>query len=175
MICSSEIQYTSRLGIHAAGPNRRHLHLSTLRSSRLRFPFSPPSWSRLLRTQVLRGRVAHPHLLLFVLATLRPGRLTGAIRPQNRTAGKENTARRYIIFFQLIIAACIALQAHSTYFLLQDLNTSSYAVVGQTLWKAIHEHPAVSSVSWDVIYCTVSAIAWIAVNGGSPIQMLGGV
>lgn len=107
-----------------------------------------------------------PHLLLFVPATL---------RQRHPTATKKNTAPRYIIFFELFIAVCVVLQAHSTYLVWQNLNTSSYIVLGQNLLSAIYEHPAVSSVSWDVIYCTVSAIMWIAVNGGSPIQMLGGV
>lgn len=109
-----------------------------------------------------------PHLLLFVPATLLPSR--GAAT-QGR--GKE-TIRRYITFFQILTASSILIQGHLTYSVLKNLGTSSYSRLVQSLLNTIYEHPAVSSVSWDVIYCTVSAMAWVFVNGGSPSRMLGG-
>lgn len=114
-----------------------------------------------------------PHLLLFIPPTLRRSQTAGAAKPRDQ-ASEGKTIRRYIVFFQVITAVCIALQAHATYSVLADLGTGSYSSLARTLLTAVYEHPAVSSVSWDVVYCTVTAVAWIAVNNGSPRQMLGG-
>lgn len=114
-----------------------------------------------------------PHLLLFIPATLRPKRPTGAAKSRIQ-ADEEKITRRYIVFFQVFAAICIIIQAHCTYLVLEHLGTSSYSNLARVLLNAVYEHPDVSSVSWDVIYCTVSAIDWIAVNGGSPSRMLGG-
>ena len=35
------------------------------------------------------------------------------------------------------------------------------------------EHPAVSSVSWDVVFCLLSSIAWAAINDFDAKRMLG--
>jgi hypothetical protein len=78
-----------------------------------------------------------------------------------------------LFFFQLFIAVCILLQAHSTLQVLEDAKTGDYSILAKTLLGAIYEHPAVSSVSWDVVYCTVTAVAWFSVNGGDSNRMLG--
>lgn len=117
-----------------------------------------------------------PHLLLFVPAVLHPSRSgsdRGAMKARNRAHDADNTTRRYIVFFQLFIAVCILLQAHSTLQVLEDAKTGDYSTLAKTLLGAIYEHPAVSSVSWDVIYCTVTAVAWFSVNGGDSNRMLG--
>lgn len=150
--------------------------------------WSPPIYLEVLPTvislvsTVMVPTVAHtkyfmaillvPHLLLFVPATLRPSRDTKATRSRVQ-GGEKRTPRRYTTFFQIFTAVCLVIQAHSTYLALESLGTSSCSSLVQSLLNAIYEHPAVSSVSWDVIYCTVSAMAWVIVNGGSPSRMLG--
>jgi hypothetical protein len=150
--------------------------------------WSPPLYSEVLPvaisliSTVLVPTVAHtkhfmlmllvPHLLLFVPAILRPGQSSRA-----KNSSEERTVRKYITFFQWYTMACVAIQAHSTFLVLQDMgldiSIESLRVLATNLPSVIYEHPAVSSVSWDVIYCTVTAGAWIAVNGGSPKRMLG--
>ncbi|KAF3388385.1 Thioredoxin-like protein AAED1 [Penicillium rolfsii] len=117
-----------------------------------------------------------PHLLLFVPAILRPSQSsTIETRAKNYDEGKS--VRRYIHFFQWYTMVCVLIQAHSTFLVLQDMgqdiSVESLRVLAAHLPKVIYEHPAVSSVSWDVIYCTVTAGVWIAVNGASPKRMLG--
>lgn len=113
-----------------------------------------------------------PHLLLFVPATLCPSRNAESTQPPT-PGGEKEKLRRYIAFFQVFTAVCLVMQAHSTYLAMENLGTNSYGSLSQSLLSTIHEHPAVSSVSWDVIFCTVSAIAWTVLNVGSPSQMLG--
>ena len=156
------------------------------------FLWTPPLYSELvpvassLLSTVAVPTVAHtkyfmatlliPHLLLFVPVVLRPTRSETnrvATKARNRAHDADNTTRRYIVFFQLLIAVCILLQAHSTLQALEHAEMREYSKLARNLSTAIYEHPAVSSVSWDVIYCTVTAMAWFSVNGGDPNRMLG--
>lgn len=41
------------------------------------------------------------------------------------------------------------------------------------LATTMFEHPAVSSVSWDVVFCLLSSIAWAAINDFDAKRMLG--
>ncbi|KAJ6136140.1 hypothetical protein N7512_001300, partial [Penicillium capsulatum] len=124
-------------------------------------------------TKYFMATLLIPHLLLFVPAVLRPSHSSGTIQ-----TGGDRVARRYIIFFRGYVAICIVLQAHATYLAMQATGTTtqvtSYGELAQRLWSAVYEHPAVSSVSWDVILCTTSAFAWAIVNGGNVGRMLGG-
>lgn len=154
--------------------------------------WSPPLYSEVLPvaisliSTVLVPTVAHtkyfmlillvPHLLLFVPAVLRPSR-SSTIGTLSKSHNEEATLRRYVSFFQWYTMACVIIQAHSTFLVLQDKGHDISAVSLRTLVKdlpsVIYEHPAVGSVSWDVIYCTVTAVAWIIVNNGNPKRMLG--
>jgi len=127
-------------------------------------------------TKYFMATLLFPHLLLFVPAILRPGCIDHdkvAVKPRKNAHDADNTTRRYVVFFQLFIAVCVIVQAHSTFLVLQDAETSDYSILARKLLSAIYEHPAVSSVSWDVIYCTVTAVAWFSVNGADSNQMLG--
>lgn len=154
--------------------------------------WSPPLYSEVLPvaisliSTILVPTVAHtkyfmlmllvPHLLLFIPAILRPGQ-SSTIEARARNYSEERTVQRYITFFQWYTMACVIIQAHSTFLVLQDMgqdiSVGSLSFLARNLPRVIYEHPAVSSVSWDVIYCTVTAGAWIAVNGGNPKRMLG--
>ncbi|KAJ5081494.1 hypothetical protein NUU61_009758 [Penicillium alfredii] len=126
-----------------------------------------------------------PHLLLFVPAVLRPS--AGSKTPTTRTgtsndsrvSGKTGAAtRRYIVFFQWFVAICVIVHAQYTYSVLGSVaETSSgaapYGALARILLGAVYEHPAVSSVSWDVICCTLTGVAWITVHEGDIGRMLG--
>lgn len=127
-----------------------------------------------------------PHLLLFVPCILHP-----RILPQGSGTLRnayEVVKRRYIPLFSTVFAISLVLHAKATYEALADKNTSPTPirygcnVVGKrepsdkallrligTMW----EHPAVSSVSWDVLFCSVGFIAWAIVNNFSVLAMLG--
>ncbi|KAJ5380746.1 uncharacterized protein N7496_003174 [Penicillium cataractarum] len=154
--------------------------------------WSPPWYSEVLPvaisliSTVLVPTVAHtkhfmlmllvPHLFLFVPAILRPSQ-SSTIKTHGKGHSEERTIRRYVSFFQWYTVACVAIQAHSTFLVLQgmgqDISVESLRTLAVNLPSVIYEHPAVSSVSWDVVYCTITAVAWIAVNGGNPKRMLG--
>ncbi|KAJ5168718.1 uncharacterized protein N7482_004312 [Penicillium canariense] len=154
--------------------------------------WSPPLYAEVLPvaisliSTVLVPTVAHtryfmlillvPHLLLFVPAILRPGR-SSSTKARGQGSSEEGTTQRYVTFFQWYTMACVLVQAHSTFLVLQDMGkdigVESVGTLALRLPSVIYEHPAVSSVSWDVIYCTITAVAWIVVNGGNPKRMLG--
>ncbi|KAF7719691.1 Uncharacterized protein PECH_004193 [Penicillium ucsense] len=117
-----------------------------------------------------------PHLLLFIPAILRPSR-SWSRESQAQVGTEEGVLRRYVTGFKWYTAACVAIQAHSTFLVLQDngltMGAASLGSLARHLPSVIYEHPAVSSVSWDVIMCTATAIAWVVVNGGEPRKMLG--
>ncbi|EPS33901.1 hypothetical protein PDE_08863 [Penicillium oxalicum 114-2] len=154
--------------------------------------WSPPLYLEILPvaisliSTVLVPTVAHtryfmlllliPHLLLFVPAVLRPGQSWNT-KAQSKEGSAETVSRRYSSFFRWYTMACVAIQAHSTFVVLQDMGLAmdihSLKTFVCSIPGVIYEHPAVSSVSWDVIFCTVTAIAWIVVNGGGSRRMLG--
>lgn len=127
-----------------------------------------------------------PHLLLFVPAILRPSPLFGggsaadASKDSTQNCdGVDATTRRYVAFFKWFLVICILLQAHATYSVISDIaapdvTTVSYGVLVRRLLNAMYEHPAVSSVSWDVVFCMIGAVAWAMVHGGDMSSMLGG-
>ncbi|KAJ6021015.1 hypothetical protein N7540_006519 [Penicillium herquei] len=111
-----------------------------------------------------------PHFLTFVPGLLGPRDSFRATRVQG-----EKTTRRYAVFLTWIAATSVATQAYFSFLLLQDFGPDvSYGEVVQQLWDTIYAHPACSSVSWDVIMCTVSAFFWALVHGFKKSQMLGG-
>lgn len=116
-----------------------------------------------------------PHLLLFVPVMLRPSR--GGSGRRSRSA-RDAVNGRYVIFLKYFLLLCAILQAHSTYAVFQDVagewNKTACEKVSRSLLAAVYEHPAVSSVSWDVIFCSVGAVAWIMAQGRDRRKMLGG-
>ncbi|KAJ5779292.1 hypothetical protein N7457_007012 [Penicillium paradoxum] len=111
-----------------------------------------------------------PHLLVFVPCLLGPSVSSKATKAQG-----DQTTRRYVVFIQSIGAAFVVLQAYFTALMLQDIGSDvSYVEVARLLLDAIYAHPACSSVSWDVIFCTSSASIWALVHGFDASQMLGG-
>ncbi|KAJ5610267.1 hypothetical protein N7510_006986 [Penicillium lagena] len=132
-----------------------------------------------------------PHLLLFVPAMLRPRNCRSSGGSDGRTSRSDSidvdaATRRYVVFFRWIFASSLLVQAVSTVEVVRDVVgtgsgtgtvdgfVASCEAVVRALLHAVYEHPAVSSVSWDVIFCTVGAGTWCLVHGGDPYKMLGG-
>ncbi|CAL5873943.1 uncharacterized protein PFLUO_LOCUS8228 [Penicillium psychrofluorescens] len=128
-----------------------------------------------------------PHLLLFVPAMLRPRRSRSsggsdgrAVRLHGSDGVDVNAAtKRYVVFFRWIFASSVLVQAVSTVGVVRDVvgtvdGVASCEAVVWALLRAVYEHPAVSSVSWDVIFCTIGAGTWCFLHGGDLYKMLGG-
>ncbi|KAJ5138778.1 uncharacterized protein N7515_003626 [Penicillium bovifimosum] len=114
-----------------------------------------------------------PHVLVFVPCLLGPG--AGAGSKDTAVAQGERTTRRYVVFLQWVWAAFVALQAYFTALMLKDVGMDvEYGEVGRRLLDAVYAHPACSSVSWDVICCTLSASLWAVVHGFDTSSMIGG-
>ncbi|KAL4863230.1 hypothetical protein BDV12DRAFT_30721 [Aspergillus spectabilis] len=112
-----------------------------------------------------------PHFLVFIPCILRPR--SSSVAPKKAQIGYA--ARRYTVFVQWIAAVSVALQVYLTILVLRDFGSDiSYSEVARQLLETVYAHPACSSVSWDVIMCTVSAFAWALVHGFDTSQMLGG-
>jgi hypothetical protein len=114
-----------------------------------------------------------PHALVFIPCVLRPR--SSASKGAATKAQGEQTTKRYALFIYWIAAASVVLQAYITVLMLLDIGPDvSYGEVAQRLLDTVYVHPACSSVSWDVIWCTVSGFAWAAVHGFEARAMLGG-
>ncbi|KAJ5238885.1 hypothetical protein N7468_003504 [Penicillium chermesinum] len=112
-----------------------------------------------------------PHIVIFIPCVLRP---IGALPPASKAQG-DQTTRRYAVSIKWVAAASILLLAHFTVMMLREVGTDvPYGEVAQILFDTIYVHPACSSVSWDVIMCTVSGIAWVYVHDFNTSHMVGG-
>lgn len=113
-----------------------------------------------------------PHAMVFIPCVLRPGN-SASKATATKSQGDQTTAR-YASFIYWIAAASIVVQAYLTVLMLQDVGTEvSYGDVARKLLDTIYVHPACSSVSWDVIFCTLSSFAWALVHGFEAKHMLG--
>lgn len=114
-----------------------------------------------------------PHAMVFVPCVLRPidSTSTGAATK----AQGVRTTNRYAAFISWVAACSVVVQAYVTVLMLQDMDPAlSYAEVARNLLDTVYVHPACSSVSWDVIFCTLSSLAWAVVHGFDTNLMLGG-
>jgi hypothetical protein len=114
-----------------------------------------------------------PHALVFIPCVLRP--MSSASKSAVTKVQAEQTTKRYALFIYWVAAASVVLQAYFTVLMLQDIGPDvSYGEVAQRLFDTVYVHPACSSVSWDVIFCTLSSFAWAVVHNFEASRMLGG-
>ncbi|KAL4898382.1 hypothetical protein BDV59DRAFT_197292 [Aspergillus ambiguus] len=99
-----------------------------------------------------------PHVLLFV-----PGLLSPRILPRGLGSITRETKIYGKVFKYITVVAMIML-VRSTY--QASLSTDNIFALPKRLLDVMHEHPAVSSVSWDVVFCYVNAAVWIGLHGG---------
>ncbi|KAL4876895.1 hypothetical protein BJY04DRAFT_138231 [Aspergillus karnatakaensis] len=112
-----------------------------------------------------------PHFLVFIPCVLGPR--SSSVKPIK--AQGDYTTQRYAVFMLWVAAASVVLQAYFTILVLRELGTDMpYTEVAQRLLDTVYVHPACSSVSWDVIMCTISGFAWALVHGLNASKMLGG-
>lgn len=108
--------------------------------------------------------LAITHLLLFV-----PGILSPRVLPRGWGGYIAHPTRRYAFLYKWLLAIGIAIQAQSTYLVVLDESPvlgASVVNTGRRLIDSMLEHPAVSSVGWDVVCCTISGIFWAWLRGG---------
>ncbi|KAL4782802.1 hypothetical protein BJX76DRAFT_331749 [Aspergillus varians] len=112
-----------------------------------------------------------PHFLVFIPCVLGP-------RSSSSVSSKlqgQRTTQRYAVCMQWVAAASVVLQAYFTFLALQEIGSDlPYSEVARRLLGTFYDHPACSSVSWDVVMCTISAFFWALVHGFDAGRMLGG-
>ncbi|PLB44088.1 hypothetical protein P170DRAFT_450302 [Aspergillus steynii IBT 23096] len=114
-----------------------------------------------------------PHLLVFIPCVLGPRGSSVPAKPDK--AQFNYTTQRYVKFLQYVAAVSVALQGYLTILMLQHMGTDvPHNNVARYLLDTMYVHPACSSVSWDVIMCTLSAFVWMIVHKFDMSQMLGG-
>lgn len=47
-----------------------------------------------------------------------------------------------------------------------------YEAIARGLWQTLHSHPAQSSIGWDVVWTTVSFLAWISTTPSATVMLL---
>ncbi|KAL2009055.1 hypothetical protein VTN00DRAFT_7249 [Thermoascus crustaceus] len=128
-----------------------------------------------------------PHLLLFVPAILSPQILPKGLQSIHRNP--EAIPKQYKTMFKWLLGIALLMHAQATYSALRDRSPVPFRRASDSCrfessqgdshepWRRLlgtmFEHPAVSSVSWDVVFCTVEFFTWTAVNGFSAKQILG--
>ena len=97
-----------------------------------------------------------PHVVLFFLPLIRKivPRSWGTMHPSPDTAD-----RHYCRVYSFVFVCSFLPQAKATMDAVAE--KGGFLDVLQTLW----EHPAVTSVGWDVILCWLSLGAWIVTDG----------
>lgn len=108
--------------------------------------------------------LAVPHLLLFI-----PGLLSPRNLPRGWGTYISQPLHRYATFYKWLLSVGMAIQAHSTYIVVMDepaLLGGSVIDLGQRLVDTMFEHPAVSSVGWDVVCCSLSWGTWVFLHDG---------
>lgn len=94
-----------------------------------------------------------PHLLLFVPGILPRGLWTTTTK-----------AKTYAYIFTCLAAVAVVIHARSTYEV--SLDADGIADLARRLLAVMHEHPAVSSVAWDAVFCGTSVALWVVLRGG---------
>lgn len=128
-----------------------------------------------------------PHLLLFIPAILSPQILPKGLQGIHRSP--EAVTKQYSTIFKWLLGIALLMHAQATYSALRDRSPvplrrasdscrfessqGDYHEPWRRLLGTMVEHPAVSSVSWDVVFCTVEFFTWTVVNGFSAKQILG--
>lgn len=127
-----------------------------------------------------------PHVLLFVPALIDPRFVP---KSWGSFHSSYDATSRYRHIFAWLFAIGLLLQGLATYMTLGD---NSPVPLRRTRWSCalenaqhapgnpwerllgtMFEHPAVTSVSWDVIFCAVQCFAWAVVNQFDTERMLG--
>ncbi|KAL2813978.1 hypothetical protein BJX63DRAFT_206493 [Aspergillus granulosus] len=118
-----------------------------------------------------------PHFLVFIPCILGPMRSSSPrLKSGEALAQGYRTTRRYASFIKWVAAASVALQGYLTYLVLQEFGPEvPYGEIVREVLGTVYAHPACSSVSWDVIMCTLSGAAWAVVHGFDAEAMLGGL
>ncbi|KAL2800129.1 hypothetical protein BJX66DRAFT_291391 [Aspergillus keveii] len=121
-----------------------------------------------------------PHFLVFIPCVLGPRGSAAASKPKtSETRQLEEgyrATRRYATSIKWVAVASVALQGYLTYLVVEDFGPDvSYGEIVREVLATVYAHPACSSVSWDVIMCTISGVAWAVVHGFDEGAMLGGL
>jgi hypothetical protein len=121
-----------------------------------------------------------PHFLVFIPCILGPRGSAAASKSKiSETKQLEEgyrTTRRYATSIKWVAVASVALQGYLTYLVVEDFGPEvPYGEIVREVLATVYVHPACSSVSWDVIMCTISGVAWAVVHGFDEGSMLGGL
>lgn len=112
-----------------------------------------------------------PHILLFIPTILHRGLLSGFLSSWGSDVHVDVAARRYARVLKMVVGVCVALQVRATFAVLEgdgDVLLWVWRLLG-----TMREHPAVGSVSWDVVFSTVSSVVWGLVSEWDMRVMLG--
>lgn len=139
---------SSRSGAASPFQGPRLLQLSTLLSlvTVALTPYLSQSW--------FLPNLLVMHVLLFI-----PLMVSGTT-PKTREAGLSTRT-----VYSTITVLAILLRLRTVY----DALYSPSAVASQAdllpaLWRTLHEHPAQASIGWDVVWTTISLIAWVVTD-----------
>ncbi|KAF8603185.1 hypothetical protein BDV93DRAFT_523538 [Ceratobasidium sp. AG-I] len=106
-----------------------------------------------------------PNLLIMHLLLIVP--LLNLTAPPVRTRSSISTHTFYII-----LAALAFVPRAQTYLSLSELGFSGAGLL-QGLWSTLHEHPAQSSIGYDVVWTTISFAIYCATQSGMTGGILG--
>lgn len=116
-----------------------------------------------------------PHILLFIPAVLHRGLVPGFLSSWGSDVEVDVVARRYVRMLKVVVGVCVVLQVRATFAVLEDDGNGDEDGL-YWVWRLLgtmREHPAVGSVSWDVVFSTMSSVVWGFFNRWDMRVMLG--
>ncbi|KAJ7094448.1 hypothetical protein B0H15DRAFT_829629 [Mycena belliarum] len=87
------------------------------------------------------------------------------------TWGTPRFSLRLSTLYVLVFIAALAMHTRATSNALGEPAVSARQFV-RNAWQVLHSHPAQASIGWDVIWTTVSFVAWILLRDGAAPPLL---
>lgn len=97
-------------------------------------------------------------------------------RPSVTRSAPSRFSIRLSTLYSLVLAAAFAIRLRTTLTAVNSLRTGDQSCYGFLVaaWDILHSHPAQSSIGWDVVWTTISFVAWISLRPAenSPVSKL---
>lgn len=94
--------------------------------------------------------------------------------PRSLLSSKFLQIRLRTLFAILVVATLIP-RSRTISLMLDSIPAETgprYKSIAGALWQTLHSHPAQSSIGWDVVWTTVSFIAWVSTTLTATIMLL---
>lgn len=87
----------------------------------------------------------------------------------NEDTEEEKFSIRVKYLYRIVQLASAAIHIRTALTTVKYLQQGSFGShIAEAAWKVLHSHPAQSSIGWDVVWTSISFVAWIATRPAHP-------